>query len=79
MFCRNWQNARWMETTTSKQNSRDLFSGETVIVANAQETIVGIPVIVPPIEVQVALGIVPVEVRNIAVTINLANGALCEK
>ena len=50
-----------------------------MIVANRKEAVVGIPVIVPPIEVKVALGIVPVEVRNIAVTIDLANGALCEK
>ena len=47
--------------------------------ANTEETVVGIPVIVPPIEVQVALGIVPVEVRNIAVAIDLTNGSLCEK
>lgn len=47
--------------------------------ANTEETVVGIPVIIPPIEVQVALGIVPVEVRNVAVAIDLANGALCEK
>ena len=47
--------------------------------ANTEEAVVGIPVIVPPIEVQVALGIVPVEVRNVAVAIDLANGALCEK
>ncbi len=47
--------------------------------ANTEETVVGIPVIVPPIEVQVALGIVPVEVRNVAVAVDLANGALCEK
>jgi len=68
-----------LETTTIKQNSRDKISGEIVIVANTEETIVGIPVIVPPIEVQVALGIVPVEVRNVTVAINLTNGALCEK
>ena len=47
--------------------------------ANTEEPVVGIPVIVPPIEVEVALGIVPVEVRNVAVAIDLANGALCEK
>jgi len=50
-----------------------------MIVANREESIVGVPVIVPPIEVQVALGIVPVEVRNLAVEVDLTNGALCEK
>jgi len=68
-----------MEATASKQNSRDGIPGETAIVANTEETVVGIPVIVPPIEVQVALGIVPVEVRNVTVAINLTNGALCKK
>ena len=68
-----------MEAAASKQNSRDRISGETAIVANTEEPVVSIPVIVPPIEVQVALGIVPVEVRNVAVAIDLVNGALCEK
>jgi hypothetical protein len=48
-------------------------------VANTEETVVGIPVIIPPIEVQIALGIVPTEIRNVAVAIDLTNGALCEK
>jgi hypothetical protein len=48
-------------------------------VANTEEAVVGIPVIVPPIEVQVAIGTVPVQVRNVAVAIDLPNGALCEK
>ena len=47
--------------------------------ANRQEAIVGIPVIVPPIEIEVTLGIVPVEIRHVAVAIDLSNGALCEK
>ena len=47
--------------------------------ANGEEAIVRIPVVVEPIEVQVPLGIVPVEVRNVTVAINLTNGALCEK
>ena len=48
-------------------------------VADGKETIVGIPVIVPPIEIQVALRVVPVEVRHVAVVSDLANGALYEK
>ncbi len=68
-----------MEATASKQNSRDYIPGETGVVANTEEAVVIIPVIVPPIEIKVALGIVPVEVRNVAVTTDLANGALCEK
>ena len=47
--------------------------------ANTEETVVGIPVIVVPIEVQVPLGIVPIEVRNVAVAIDLVNGTLCKK
>ena len=38
-------------------------------VANGEETVVAIPVVVPPIEVEVALGIVPVEVRHVAVEV----------
>ena len=37
-----------------------------------------IPVIVEPIQVQVTLRVVPVEVRHVAVAIHLRNGALCE-
>ena len=48
-------------------------------VANGQKTVVVIPVIVKPIEVEVAPGTVLVEVRHVAVTIDLANGALYEK
>ena len=39
--------------------------------ANGQEAVVTIPVVVPPIEVEVALGVVPVEVRHVAVAIDL--------
>jgi hypothetical protein len=48
-------------------------------VANREEAVVGVPVIVPPIEIEVALGTVLVEIRHVAVTIDLANGALYEK
>jgi len=37
--------------------------------ADSQEAIVVIPVIVKPVEVEVTLGVVPVEVRHIAITI----------
>ena len=50
-----------------------------MIVANPKEPIVGIPVIVPPIKVEVALRTVLVQVRDIAVTIDLSNGVLCKK
>ena len=39
--------------------------------ANTEETVVGIPVIAQPIEVQVALGIVPVEICTVAVVIRI--------
>ena len=47
---------------------RDLF-------ANTEETAVGTPVIAPPIEVQVALGIDPAEIRNVADANDLGSGA----
>lgn len=68
-----------MEETTYKQNSCRYTAGETALVANSKETIVGIPIIAPPIEVEVTLRIVPVEVRHVAVTIDLANRASCKK
>ncbi|MEK7390519.1 MAG: hypothetical protein AAB635_00050 [Patescibacteria group bacterium] len=68
-----------METAINKQNSSGCCGGETVKVANSEEAIDRIPVVVPPIEVEVPLGIVPVEIRHVAVAIDLSNGALCEK
>ncbi|MFA6463544.1 MAG: hypothetical protein WCV55_00905 [Candidatus Paceibacterota bacterium] len=68
-----------METTTLKQNSRGNISRETAIVANGKEAIVGVPVIVPPIEVEVTLRIILVQIRDVAVAIDLVSGALYEK
>ncbi|MEK7520273.1 MAG: hypothetical protein AAB581_03480 [Patescibacteria group bacterium] len=45
--------------------------GETIKVANTEEAIVGIPVVVPPIKVEVPLGTVPVEVQHIALAVDL--------
>jgi hypothetical protein len=50
-----------------------------VKVANRQEAVVGVPVVVEPIEVEVTLRTIPVEVRHVAVAIDLANGALYKK
>jgi hypothetical protein len=50
-----------------------------VKVANRKEAVVGVPVIVEPVEVQVPLRVVLVKVRNVAVIIDLTNGALYEK
>ena len=47
--------------------------------ANRKEAIVGIPVTVPVVEVEVALGTVLVEVEHVAVEVHLRNGALYEK
>lgn len=44
-------------------------------VANGEEAIVRIPVVVEPIQVEVPLGTVPVEVRHVAVAINLRDRA----
>ena len=68
-----------MEASTFKQNSWSDNPGETRIVANREEAVVGVPVVVPPVEVEVTLRTVPVEIRHVAVAIDLANGALCEK
>ncbi|OGD56470.1 hypothetical protein A2V71_03780 [Candidatus Berkelbacteria bacterium RBG_13_40_8] len=42
------------------------------IVADRQETAIAIPIIVKPIEVEVALTIIAVEIDHVAVTVNLA-------
>lgn len=65
-----------METPAVKQNSRERIPGETLTVADRKEAVVGIPVVVEPIEVEVALGVALVEVRHIAVAVDLADGAL---
>ncbi len=54
------------------------MTGEIATVANGQETVVAIPVVVVPIEVEVALGVVPVEARHVAVAVDLRDGTLCE-
>ena len=45
--------------------------------ANGEETVVAIPVVVPPIKVEVALGVVLVEIRHVAVAVDLRDRALC--
>ncbi len=47
-------------------------------VANGQEAVVAIPVVVPPIKVEVTLAVVDVEVRHVAVAIDLRDGTLYE-
>ena len=64
-----------MEETSGKQNSQDCYSGEIVSVAHGQETVVVIPVIVPPVEVEVPLRAIPVEVRDVAIAIDLGDRA----
>ena len=46
--------------------------------ANRQEAIVGIPVVIPVVEVKVAV-VIHVEFEHVAITVHLADGALCEK
>ena len=65
-----------METATYLQDSRGGASGETERVANGEEAVVAIPVIVPPIEVELPLGVVPIEVRHVAMTPDLGDGTL---
>jgi hypothetical protein len=47
--------------------------------SDGKETIVRIPVIVEPIEVQITLGTVPVEIHHVAVAVDLGEGAMCNK
>lgn len=69
-----------MEETIDKQNSSAKITEEkSLIIANPKETIVGIPVVIKRIEVEVALRTVLVEIRNMAVAINLGNGTLCKR
>ena len=69
-----------MEEAVDKQNSSAKITEEkSSIIANPEETIVGIPVVVEPIEVEVALRTVLVEIRHMAVAINLSNGTLCKR
>lgn len=46
--------------------------------SEGEEAIVGIPIIVEPIEIEIALRIVLVEVSHVAVAIDLRNRPLCE-
>jgi len=47
-----------------------------VIVAHREEPVVAIPVIVKPIEVELALRVILVEVEDVAITVDLRDGAL---
>lgn len=49
-----------------------------MIVANSRKAANVIPVIVEPIQVQLALRVVPVEVSHVAVAIDLGHGAICD-
>lgn len=46
--------------------------------ANGKETVVAIPVVVPPIQVEVTLAVVDVEIRHVAVTVDLRDRTLCK-
>jgi len=48
-------------------------------VAHSQKAIVAIPITIPVVEVEVTLGIVPVQVEHIAIKVDLSNRALCKK
>lgn len=48
-----------------------MFGGETKKVANGSKTAIVIPSVVDPIEIQIALGIVPVEIRAVAIAIRI--------
>lgn len=49
-----------------------------MIVANSRKAVDVIPVIVEPIQVQLALRVVPVEVSHVAIAIDLGHGAMCD-
>jgi len=46
-------------------------------VADSEETVVRIPVIIPPIEVQLVLRVILVEVRDVPIAVHLCRGTLC--
>jgi len=47
-------------------------------VAYSEETIVRIPIVIPPIEVKLALRVILVEVRDVPVAVDLRRGTLCK-
>ncbi len=60
-----------MEKTTFKQNSRPTNgTGETVRVANGQEPAIVIPIVVKVVEVELPLGVILVEIRNVPIAVN---------
>ena len=60
-----------MDEGPSKGNSPDESGEKIKRVSRAEKTIVGVPVILEPIEVEVPALAIPVEVRNIVVAIRV--------
>src|SRR3989344_8338721 len=52
------------------------MTGEIMKVANGEEAVVLIPVVVPPVEVEIPLGVVLVEFRHVAIVTDLRDRAL---
>ncbi len=65
-----------MEATTHKQNSRARGTREIVKIAHSKEAVVAIPVIIHPVEVEVPLRAIPVEIGDVPIAINERLGAI---
>ena len=59
-----------MEKISSTKNSRNK-SGEKWIVANSEETIVSVPVVVVVVQVSVPLAVVAVQIANMPIAVKL--------
>ncbi len=71
--CGSGTNARWMATTNFAEKPgtfRKRKHREIASVAS-EETAVLIPLVVKPVQVEVALGTVPVEIRDVEVAVHL--------
>ncbi len=68
-----------MEKTTDKKNSPAVIRGRTIIVAHGEEPATLIPLVVVPVQIELALRIVHVEIRNVAIVVQLRDGALYDK
>ncbi len=52
------------------------MAGEPARVANGEEAAVAIPPVITPVEVEVPIRVVPVEIRHIAIAIDLRDRAI---
>ena len=66
-----------MEETTKREEKPRLRRGMKRVADGSEATDV-VPVVVNPVQVEVTLRVIAVEIRYVAVTIDDSNGALCD-